>query len=52
VRDTIAQAAEHHGKKGACFKMTKAHVPALGPWGMVVNSYTHYSTNNGKYCKD
>ncbi|MGI5127276.1 hypothetical protein ACQEVB_10735 [Pseudonocardia sp. CA-107938] len=52
VRDTIKQAAEHHGKKGACFKITKPHVPGLGGLGMAVNSYTHYSTNNGPFCKD
>jgi hypothetical protein len=41
IRDQVKEAAETHGSRGACFKVTRSHAGTL--W---------YSTNNGKFCKN
>jgi hypothetical protein len=41
ARVMIKEAAETHGSRGACFKITRSHIGTR--W---------YSTNNGKFCKD
>jgi len=42
IGDQIKEAAESHGARGACFKVTIAH-GGIARW---------YSTNNGDFCKD
>ncbi|MEV7629892.1 hypothetical protein [Actinoplanes sp. NPDC089786] len=47
IAQEVEDAAERHGARGACLKVTYTK-----PVGNVPPQVTYWSTNNGKYCKD